>query len=304
MKKRLLIAFLPLLLTACTAAQPETEPVNVSPEETFAETAAEVPATMPETTPEEITETETAAESQEPQQYSGEPHVFDECGVLDAAALAHYNAYLEELADSRLICTAAVITDSLGGAKPESYAQNYYRNLYGTESGFLVLVNNDTGQDVIYREGVCSTYITDTALPIAQATPHLVEGDYAGALDILLKPGENLPEYIYDRTGSLSAEQMQTLLETAQTIKKRSCLLLTKETPSPEEEQTPEQALAAYAEEIRSRLGAETLLVADTQEKRCVIAGKPPELLASEVQEVWGTQGLFDALVYYYEGLR
>lgn len=126
---------------------------------------------------------------------SAENHVTDECGVLDAEALIHYNEYLTNLANSRQIYTAAVITDSLNGQTPEQFAAAYYRDAFGTDtSGFLLLINNDTGEDVYHLEGVCAEYMTGTALPLAQATPYLVEGDYPAALDILLALGECVPE--------------------------------------------------------------------------------------------------------------
>lgn len=301
MKKQPLAVLLLLLLTGCAAAQPDAGTQANAPAETTAQTeAAAEPATEPDT--EAATEPPTAVPTEQAA-YAGESHIYDECGVLDAEALAHYNEYLDNLAASRMLCTAVVITDRLNGEKPEVYAKRYYQNLFGTKSGFLLLVNNDTGKDVFYREGVCSTYITDTALPITQATPHLVEGDYAGALDILLPLGELVPDHIFDRTDSLKAEQVQALLETAQALPERHCVLLTNEAPQPSEGQTAEEALAAYAEGIRSRQNAKTLLVADVQGKRCVIAGAPPELLAAEVQEIWAAQGLFAALQDYYAGL-
>lgn len=300
MKKQLLAVLLPLLLTGCAAAQPD-EQVN-APAETTVQT--EAVTTEPDTEPdtEAATEPETVAPTEQAA-YTGESHIYDECGVLDAAVLSHYNEYLDDLAAARMLCTAVVITDRLNGEKPEVYAKRYYQNLFGTKSGFLLLINNDTLKDVFYREGVCSTYITDTALPITQATPHLVEGDYAGALDILLPLGELVPDHIFDRSGSLKNEQVQTLLETAQTLPERNCVLLTTEVPQPTEGQTAEEALAAYAESLRSRQNAKTMLVADVQNKRCVIAGAPPELLALEVQEIWAAQGLFAALQDYYAGL-
>lgn len=285
-----------LLLTACnTAPQTESEP-EAAPTETIAQTEAETPVPT--------AEPETAPPAAAAEQYTGEPHVFDECGVLDADALAHYNTYLDNLANSRLICTAAVITGSLNGAAPEAFAKEYYRSLYGTESGFLVLINNDTGQDVIYREGVCETYITGTALPVAQATPHLVTCDFAGALDILLPVGEMIPEKVFDRSGTLNAEQLQALLELAQADPEKNCVYLAYGIGKPDAAEPPEQVLAEYAEETRSRLGAQNLLLISTQQKLCVIAGGPPELLASEVQEVWRTQGIMEAVAHYYTGLN
>lgn len=308
MKKSYLTALLlPLLLTACTAAQPpELQTETTPPAESAAQTETVTPTEteMPETQPssEAPPASEAKPVSAGAEQYAGEQHIFDECGVLDAAALAHYNQYLDDLANSRLLCTAVVVTDALNGEEPEAFAQRYYRDHYGKASGFLVLVNNDTLRDVIYREGVCEVYMADTALPLAQATPHMVEGDFAGALEILLPLGEHVPEKVFDRSGTLSQEQFEMLLDAAEDSER--CVLLTGRVPDPEEEETPEEAFAAYAEDIRGRLQAEMLLVLDVTENRCVIAGEPPEELVSRIETIWDEQGLSAAVLYYYGKLE
>ncbi len=171
-----------LLLTACGIPLP----THSEPDVTNASASAE---------PTETGAPETESTAAAPIPLSAENHVLDECGVLDTEALAHYNEYLTNLANSRQICTAAVITNSLDGQTPEQAAAAYYQEAFGTDtSGFLLLINNDTSEDVYHLEGVCAEYMTGTALPLAQATPYLVEGDYPAALDILLALGECVPE--------------------------------------------------------------------------------------------------------------
>lgn len=334
------------------SASEETSDASEAEQETAAETKSTKDA--PKST-EARSDSESAAERNiQPQE---DTLIYDEIGVLSKSELEHYNEYLSNLVSSRLICAAAVITDTLGGKKPDKFAEEYYHTLFGEHtSGFLLLINNDTGKDVVYREGLCAAYITDVSLALAQATPHLVEGNYAEALDILLPLGELMPEYIYDWSGVLTSEQLAPLLELAKGTK--NYVLLTNSAPqpeagetaeaaeeeaedteteedpengenpeveeNPEAEENPEEeenveseeqpeptenpetgnALVAYAEEYRTRLDAQTLLVLDVPNHRCVIAGAPPELLASEVQSIWETQGLMDALTHYYEGVK
>ena len=293
--KKSMVPLLLVLLTGCAAVPQPDAPTQAEVQTTSpaVETDTAVPATEAETLPEMPVETAAASTAVQ--------HVFDECGVLDDAALTHYDDYLEGMWESRMICAAVIITDALNGSTPEMYAQERYRELYGEESGYLVLINNDTNIDYVYEEGVCAELIGDVSLPIAQATPHLVECDYTAALDILLPIGMKVPELVYDRSGLFSAEQVQTLADIAAAVPERCCVLLSRDVPEPTEEETEESVLDAYAEGIRSRLNAGALLVIDLTHNRCVIAGTKPETLAAEVQQVWSEQSVYDAVVHYYD---
>lgn len=170
-----------MLLTACGIPLPShSEPSEPGLSDTA--DAADFPADneQPESS---VTETETAA----PILLSADNRIADRCSVLDADTLAYYHAHLTNLADTHQICTAVVITNTLDGQTPEQFAAACYHEAFGTDTnGFLLLINNETGEDVYYLEGTCAEHRDETALPLAQATPHLVEGDYPAALDILL----------------------------------------------------------------------------------------------------------------------
>ena len=102
-----------------------------------------------------------------------------------------YRSALQELADSKEICTALVITDSLAGNTPECFAEKYYMALFGaTEDGFLLLINNDTGKDLYYFAG--NITVTDMDMRLAKASKSLAEGDLAPAVEILLPAQEDL----------------------------------------------------------------------------------------------------------------
>jgi hypothetical protein len=259
-----------LCLTGCSSDAAESVAETVTGTEQITETQS--PETAEETEP-----AETQAAAAVTAVADAGTYVFDECGVLSEEELAKYNAYLTEISDTRLICTAAVITENLDGASPEGFAEAYYRTLYGEEtSGFLLLINNDTGEDIFYTSGVCSTYISqaDISLAIAKATPYLVEESYAGAMDILLPLGEMVPLYVLDRSGTLSQETVNTLLAAAQ--EKQISLLLVKGVV-PDDAEDAASALSAYAEEKRTLTGASSLLVIDVQAVCSAIAGEIPE---------------------------
>ncbi len=325
MRKLLLLFLVLLCLTGCS----KTDSSSV-PEETQPETAAE------ETAGETEVSTETApvrdiAQRAESLRKAGETHVFDECGVLDGETVKTYNDYLGWLAETRLLYTTVVLTNDLNGSSPEAFAQTYYQTLWGTgTSGFLVLINNDTGQDCIYREGVVSSYVDDAkvSLAIVQASPALVEGRYADALEILLPLGERIPERILERSGTLSMEQVQALTAKADALPKKYCVYFAASIPAPAEAETRstatetqptegetqppetapaptvEETLAAYAEQLRVQTEAEGFLLIDVPGKHGITAGTVPAELTAAVQTALAEQDAYAAADVFLEGLK
>ncbi len=195
---------LALLLSGCRAPkqQPElTEATGAATEpETEAET--EVPTEAPTL---DFDERITAL---------GELHetavVLDEHGHLSGDAIAQYQASLQAAADSQEICAALVITDTLAGYTPERFASKYYAALFGEDApGFLLLINNETGQDLYYYAG--NVTVTDTDLRLARASRSLADGDFTAALDVLLPSAEDVlvlpPEEPEDPDEEQSEEQ-------------------------------------------------------------------------------------------------
>ena len=236
MKRTVIAALVLLLLTGCGAKnrniKGSTEPVT---EERFV-SVTENTTTAPRPIAERAAELQSADGT----------YIYDEQGVLTEEEQQQYNDYLGYLSRSRQVCAALVITDSLGGVSPEAFAQSYYAAVCGTEeSGFLILVNNDTSEDYIYCTGACVQLLRKTDEVIAQATPALVERRYADALEILLRIGEQLSDRIFDRGNVLTADEMTTLDALAGSQEEGRCVLLLRGLPGTETELQPADTLEA-----------------------------------------------------------
>ena len=320
--KRVLLTMLCLsvLLTGCAGAKKHVDPVSDVPEPSVNTAEATAPdATEPTTAARPIAERIAGVQT-------AGTYLYDEQGVLTEEERSHYNDYLAQLSASHLIHAAAVITDSLGGETPEAFAQEYYRALFGDakSSGYLVLVNNDTGVDYIYAENACEPWLSDTTFPIAQATPLLVEGKYADALDILLAVGEYLPEWVFDDAGVLAPEEVQTLENLADGGK--IAVLITPDAPQVTTEtttaasettaqtetsaqQAPSETASVsvpeewkrFAEERRAECGMDALLVLDTVHGAAWIAGKTDETRSAQLQSILQTQGAYQAALDYLQ---
>ena len=137
-------------------------------------------------------------------------YVYDNAAVLSTEAVANCNAYTAALYMEKLINAAVVTTNDLGGKTPYEYAQEAYNELYeGKGSGFLLLINNDTNNDYIFRTGSCGVYVTDEAekQEFYWATKEIVSGDYEGAVTRLMKLAENCPSHIFDNAGVFTSEK-------------------------------------------------------------------------------------------------
>ena len=234
----------------------------------------------------------------------GNVHIFDDEHLFSDEVTQKYNDYLEWLSVTRQISTATVITTHLDGVSPDEFAKGYYQSLFGKDSsGFLVLINNDTGKDFIYRQGVCATDMKDPSPEIFRASPFLVEGNYSAALEILLTIGEQIPEFAFDRANAIKTNERVALSQKAKETGHIYDVIMIK-LPKPAEGVSVEEQLNSFAEEKRQQLNAELLLLMDTRSKKCVIAGKPPDGLASEIQKLWKNKNIFDAAVLYYDKLK
>jgi len=267
----------------------------------------ETPDSIPEEAPETV-EAETIPpiiiERIQSFENAGNVHIFDEEHLFSEEVTQKYNDYLEWLSVTRQINTATVITTHLDGVTPEEFAKGYYQTLYGTDSsGFLLLINNDTGNDFIYRQGACASDMRDPSPEIFRATPQLVEGNYAADLETLLTIGEQIPEFAFDRADAIKTNEQIALSEKAKETGHNYAVMMIK-LPKPEEGISVEQQLTSFAEEKRQQLGAELFLLMDVRSQKCVIAGNPPEGLNSEVQKLWKKKNIFDAAVLYYDKLK
>lgn len=295
-----------LLLCALAAGLYACRENHTPPQDSLPETSApEVPSAE-----ETISETPALREGSLPQRllFLGDPestHIFNECGVSvpDAEETA------AGLAQTYQIHAGVVITDQLDGKEPSAAAQECYDVLYGKDSsGFLVLINNDTGQDFVYTSGVCSLYLTEDKIgyAIAQATDPLVQGDYGTGVSRLLELGELCPRGIYDRSNLLNREQTDTVAAmAAEFTETRREVWIIEKAPDAEE---GKDALREYAIERLKVLGADSLLVMETSAQRCIVAyeGEYHGSSAQELTQLWQeteNYPVMTTITAYYESL-
>ena len=265
MKRKLIaVLALALVLTGCGKAK------HIDPQTSLPDNAAE--ATVPA---EDTTAARPVSERAETLREAGDTYVFDELGVLTEEERGKFDKYLAWLSDQRQMNAAAVITDSLGGETPEAFARDYYRTLFDADStGFLLLINNDSGKDIVYCEGACKQFLADPSLQISQATPLLVEGNYADALEILLPVGEVMPDRVLDRADALSDEQILALCEHANSLSEHRTVMLTRlGTDASETTEVPEPAEDTF-EETDPETSAETADTTDVTTEHAETTGE------------------------------
>lgn len=173
--------------------------------------------TFPESSAGITTEASTEAPTKEPvrniEKAEG-TYIYDYAKMLSDADFNECNDYAEWLYENYLINTAVVITDNIEGLTPEQYAQEAYIDLYsGRGSGLLLLVNNDTNEDYLYKTGSCLASISEEAQAneFYWATQEIIEGDVKSAILRLMKLGEACPQHVFDNGGIFSSESIEAL---------------------------------------------------------------------------------------------
>ena len=285
-----LILCIAFLLTGCRKA--ETVPVSGAVS-MIQETAAE---TITETKAEFIPFAERAEKFRNPEY----EHIYDECGALNQEECSLHNSYLEWIASSRLVNAFVVITDNLNDIAPQQFAESYYQEIFDitVSDGFLVLINNDTNQDIIYTAGRCQNWITQTEISIVLngATRDLIEGRFSDALNRILPVSEQMPAYILDKTAALSEYDMQELSEKIRLVQENSgiqCAVVL--LPFPEEN---EPDVIVY----QTGFNCDMLLLLDPETEQCRIIGESP-LSESEFLAALENQGLYWAFWNFLEDI-
>lgn len=141
-------------------------------------------------------------------------YIYDYAGVLSSEAFAECNNYAEWLYETFLINAAVITTDDIEGLTPEQYAADAYSELYGGRgSGLLLLINNDTNDDYLYKTGSCLVSVSEDAQAdeFYWATQEIIGGDYKSAVLRLMKLGESCPQHVFDNGGIFTAEQIAAL---------------------------------------------------------------------------------------------
>jgi len=141
-------------------------------------------------------------------------YVYDYAKLLNSDDFSECNNYAELLYENFLINVAVVTTDDIEELTPEQYAEDVYNKLYGGRgSGFLLLINNDTNQDYIYKTGGCLASVPDEAQSEAfyWATQDMIGGNFKDAVMRLLKLAEYCPQHVFDNGGVFNADQSAAL---------------------------------------------------------------------------------------------
>ncbi len=140
--------------------------------------------------------------------------VYDRSGILSESESDECNKYIGSLYDKYLVNAAVVLTDDLGGMTPDEYAEKSYNDLYGgSGSGFLLLINNDTNKDRIYKTGSCLVSISEKtqADEFYYATNEIIGGKYKDAVMRLMKLIEGCPEHVFGNADVFSGEELEYL---------------------------------------------------------------------------------------------
>ena len=172
-------------------------------------------------------------------------YIYDNAKLFSSEDASFFNDYAEFLYENFLINAAVVTTDSLDGRSPEDYAAEAYNTIYeGKGSGLLLLINNDTKMDILYKTGSCLRNIDSENENEAfyWSTKDIVEGDYKTAVHRLMQLGENCPQHVFDNGGILSDEALTSLEVSLVGYKNEVSILATTNST----EMTNEELLQSY----------------------------------------------------------
>lgn len=203
MKKLFSIVFVTLLLTAFAAGCDKIEDKSAN-----ADTAEKTEAVTEAT--EEVTESD---RKYEPKKGN---FLYDDAGTLPEKDFNVLNQVAADFTAKFKVNTGVVITDDLDGKSPKDKAAEYHSEMFGYSNGLLLLINNDTGKDYVFRKGSPSLFVSDEdiQLLLADISPLLVTGKYGEAVTKTFELFEkNIPEYVTDRTNTLSKEEMLSMNE-------------------------------------------------------------------------------------------
>ena len=212
MKKILLAAMCTLIISALSGCNDIKEVSNKNVNSSTSEKSADL-------------ENETDSTSQKENKLSDEAlskltvdtdktHLFDLCKALTDKENEMINTYALHISDTYHLNASVLITDNLEDSEPSEYAENCYKELFKNTPGFLLLVNNETGNDYIYRNGYTSLFITDDEIQLifAEISPLLVtDKTYDGIKTAFDSVSTLLPQHAIDRSGTLSKEEINEI---------------------------------------------------------------------------------------------
>lgn len=206
---------------------------------------------------------------------SDSTYIFDEAGLLSADDYSACNDYAGWLYKNKLINAAVITVDKLDGKSPYDYAAEKYNEKYeGKGSGLLVLINNDTNEDVVYRTGSCLSEISDKAdkNAVYWATKEIFGGSYRKGIMRLLQLGELCPSHIINNAQVFDAESIRGFEKKLSDCKEDITLIATKNMS----DASNESILKAYYERKYTDKGIMVLLDINSKSVTAYSAKKLP----------------------------
>ncbi len=158
-------------------------------------------------------------------------YVFDKAGLLSLEDTKACNDYAGWLYNAKLINTAVITVNELGDKSPYDYAADAFADIYEAKgSCLIILINNDTNEDVVYKTGTCLTNIGEKAQENAVywSTKEIMKGDYRKGIMRLLQLGELCPDHITDNVQLFEYEQSKALEKALSSCKEDITLLVSK----------------------------------------------------------------------------
>ncbi|NLT08039.1 MAG: TPM domain-containing protein [Ruminococcus sp.] len=174
-------------------------------------TAAVSEAAEEETTTEAASSGEKATEppAKDDDQLKAEPgkYVYDLAHLMTDEQKKSCEEFIGGIYTDYMLNAAVVTVSDLKNKAPYTYAAEAYFTIYGGEgNGLLLLINNDTNEDHLYKTGVCTHRIGAEAEKEAffTATRDIVNGDYTAAVTGIMGLGKSCPERVFDEAEAFS----------------------------------------------------------------------------------------------------
>ena len=158
-------------------------------------------------------------------------YVFDKAGLLSQVDLKACNDYAGWLHDEKLINSAVVTVSELNGKTPYDYAADQFEEIYeGRGSGLVILINNATNEDIVYRTGSCFTSISQSSEDnaIYWATKEIIGNNYRNGIMRLLQLGELCNSHFIDNAQIFSYEDIKRFEKSLSDIKEDVCMIATR----------------------------------------------------------------------------
>ncbi|WP_295090499.1 TPM domain-containing protein [Ruminococcus sp.] len=158
-------------------------------------------------------------------------YIFDKASVLSTEDIQACNDYAGWLYESKLINVAVVTTNDLEGKSPWDYAVDSFNEIYeGKGSGLVILINNQSNEDIVYRTGSCITNINQQSADNAMfwATKEIIGNNYRNAVMRLLQLGELCPVHMIDNSQLFAYEDIKLIEKRLISLKKDVTVLSTK----------------------------------------------------------------------------